>query len=130
MRRIAQNQRERDSAVRISEHINGHVVNGKASHLCYRPTTCKTRPAGQVRPATLFFPAREMFLNYNVNRPAACHRPPCHYTIEGLCCLPLHRLQTNVITTCSFFDNALLNARWIVWILINNDISVDRSFHL
>ena len=83
------------------------------------PTTCKTRPAGQVRPATLFCPAREMFLNYNVNRPAACHRPP-YYNIEGLCCLPLHRLKTNDITTFIFFDNALLNARWIVWILISN----------
>ena len=28
-----------------------------------RPTMCKTRPAGQVRPATRFCPAREMFLN-------------------------------------------------------------------
>ena len=87
--------------------------------------------ACRVRPATLFCPAREMFLNYNENRPAACHRPPLHYTIEGLSCLPLHRLKTNVITTFIFFDNALLNARWIVWILISNDIiSVDRSFHL
>ena len=48
-------------------------------HVCtavcrlHRPTTCKTRPAGQVRPATRFCPAREMFLNYNGNRPAACH---------------------------------------------------------
>ena len=48
------------------------------------PTTCKTRPAGRVRPATRFCPARELFLNYNGNRPAACHRPPLHYTIEGL----------------------------------------------
>ena len=29
----------------------------------YRATMCKTRPAGQVRPATRFCPAREMFLN-------------------------------------------------------------------
>ena len=79
-----------------------------------------------VRPATLFCPARELFLNYNGNRPAACHRPPLHYTIEGLSCLPLHRLKTNVITTFILFDNALLNARWIVWILISNGIC--RSF--
>ena len=98
--------------------------------LYFRPTTCKTRPAGRVRPATRFCPAREMFLNYNGNRPAACHRPPLHYTIEGLSCLPRHRLKTNVITTFIFFDNALLNAQWIVWILISTDISVDRSFHL
>ena len=83
-----------------------------------------------VRPATRFCPAREMFLNYNGNRPAACHRPPLHYTIEGLRCLPRHHLKTNVITTFIFFDNALLNAQWIVWILISTDISVDRSFHL
>ena len=94
-----------------------------------KPTTCKTRPAGRVRPATLFCPAREMFLNYNGNRPSACHRPQLHYTIEGLSCLRLHRLKTNVITTFIFVDNALLNARWIVWILISNDIFVDRSFH-
>ena len=52
----------------------------------HRATTCKTRPAGQVRPATRFCPAREMFLNYNGNRPAAFHWPPLHYTIdiEGL----------------------------------------------
>ena len=93
------------------------------------PTTCKTRPAGRVRPATLFCPAREMFLNYNGNRPSACHRPQLHYTIEGLSCLRLHRLKTNVIATFIFVDNALLNARWIVWILISNDIFVDRSFH-
>ena len=92
----------------------------------YIPTTCKTRPAGRVRPATLFCPARELFINYNGNRPAACIRPPLHYTIEGLNCLPLHRLKTNVITTFILFDNALLNARWIVWILISNDIC--RSF--
>ena len=42
---------------------------------------CKTRPAGQVRPATRFCPAREMFLKYNGNWPAAFHRPPIHYTI-------------------------------------------------
>ena len=74
-----------------------------------RPTTCKTRPAGRVRPATLFCPAREMFLNYNGNRPAACHRPPLHYTIEGLSCLPLHRLKTNVITTFVFFRQRSLD---------------------
>ena len=94
-----------------------------------RSTTCKTRPVGRVRPATLFCPAREMFLNYNGNRPSACHRPQLHYTIEGLSCLRLYRLKTNVITTFIFVDNALLNARWIVWILISNDIFVDRSFH-
>ena len=92
-----------------------------ASTSC-RPTTCKTRPAGRVRPATRFCPAHEMFLNYNGNRPAACHRPPLHYTIEGLSCLPRHRLKTNVITTFIFFDNALLNAQWTVWILISTDI--------
>ncbi len=36
MRRIAQNQREQYSAVRISEHINCHTVNWQASDLCYR----------------------------------------------------------------------------------------------
>ena len=87
---------------------------------------CKTRPAGRIRPATLSCPAREMCLNYNGNRPAACHRPPLHYTIDGLSCVPLHRLKTNVMTTIIFFDNALLNARWIVWIVISNDISVER----
>ena len=87
---------------------------------CCKPTTCKTRPAGRVRPATRFCPAREMFLNYNGNRPAACHRPPLHYTIEGLRCLPRHHLKTNVIATFIFFDNALLNAQWIVWILISS----------
>ncbi len=70
--------------------------------------------AGQVRPATRFCPAREMFLSYNGNRPAASHRPPLHYTInyciESLGCLPLHRLKTNVINNVRFFDNALLNA--------------------
>ena len=60
----------------------------------FKATTCKTRPAGRVRPATLFCPAREMLLNYNGNRPAACHRPPLHYTIESLSCLPLHRPAT------------------------------------
>ena len=112
-----------------------------------RSTTCKTRPAGRVRPATRFCPARDvaMFLNYNGNRPAACHRPPLHYTIEGLSCLPrVHRLKTNVITTFRFFlgktewgkeeedihKETFLNAQWIVWILISTDISVDRSFHL
>ena len=48
--------------------------------LISKPTTCKTRPAGQVRPATRFCPAREMFLNYNGDRPAACHCPPCTTT--------------------------------------------------
>ena len=69
-------------------------------------TTCKTRPAGRVRPATRFCPAREMFLSYNGNRPAASHRPPLHYTIhygiESLRCLPLHRLKTNVINNVRF----------------------------
>ena len=37
--------------------------------LCFIATTCKTRPAGRVRPATRFCPARKMFLNYNGNRP-------------------------------------------------------------
>ena len=103
-----------------------------SKNICASSTTtmCKTRPAGRVRPATRFCPAREMFLNYNGNRPAACHRPPLHYTIEGLRCLPRHHLKINVITTFIFFDNALLNAQWIVWILISTDISVDRSFHL
>ena len=77
-------------------------------------TKCKTRPAGRVRPATRFCPAREMFLSYNGNRPAASHRPPLHYTInygiESLGCLPFHRLKTNVINNVRFFDNALLNA--------------------
>ena len=119
-----------------SFHIRCHIVLRSISGLFYFgavwpiSTTCKTRPAGRVRPATRFCPAREMFLNYNGNRPAACHRPPLHYTIEGLSCLPRHRLKTNVITTFIFFDNALLNAQWIVWILISTDISVDRSFHL
>ena len=36
-----------------------------------KPTMCKTRPAGQVRPETRCCPAREMFLNYNTNRLAA-----------------------------------------------------------
>ena len=79
-----------------------------------RTTMCKTRPAGRVRPATRFCPAREMFLSYNGNRPAASHQPPLHYTnnygIESLGCLPLHRLKTNVINNVRFFDNALLNA--------------------
>ena len=79
-----------------------------------RAGMCKTRPAGRVRPATRFCPAREMFLSYNGNRPAASHRPPLHYTInygiESLGCLPLHRLMTNVINNVRFFDNALLNA--------------------
>ena len=70
--------------------------------------------AGRVRPATRFCPAREMFLSYNVNRPAASHRPPLHYTInydiESLGCLPLHRLKINVVNNVRFFDNALLNA--------------------
>ena len=107
-----------------------HNIHESRRRLSSTATMCKTRPAGRVRSATLFCPAREMFLNYNGNRPAACHRSPLHYTIEGLSRLPLHRLKTNVITTFIFFDNALLNARWIVWILISNDISVDRSFHL
>ena len=107
-----------------------HLERFQSNQSPFSATTCKTRPAGRVRPATLFCPAREMFLNYNGNRPAACHRPPLHYTIEGLNCLPLHRLKTNVITTFVFFVNDLLIARWIVWILISTDISVDRSFHL
>ena len=51
----------------------------------------------------------------------------------------LHHRGPKLFTTSStkdkrhnkvhFFDNALLNARWIVWILISNDICVDRSFH-
>ena len=45
----------------------------------FTSTMWKTRPAGRVWPATRFCPAREMFLNYNGNRPAACHRPPLHY---------------------------------------------------
>ena len=69
-------------------------------------TTCKTRPAGRVWPATRFCPAREMFLSYNGNRPTASHRPPLHYTInsgiESLGCLPLHRLKTNVINNVRF----------------------------
>ena len=81
---------------------------------CLRPTMCKTRPAGRVRPATRFCPAREMFLSYNGNRPAASHRPPLHYTnnygIGSLGCLLLHRLKTNVTNNVRFFDNALLNA--------------------
>ena len=54
--------------------------------------------------------------------------------------LTLHHRWPMLFTTSSpkdkrhnnahFFDNALGNARWIVWILISNDISVDRSFHL
>ena len=112
-------------------HLSSIGRSAGTCHLSSIATTCKTQPAARVRPMTLFGPAREMFLNYNENRPAVCHRPPLHYTIDGLSCLPLHRLKTNVITTFIFFDNALLNARWIVWILISNDIiSVDRSFHL
>ena len=117
----------------LRQHLDSHLQPPNVCPTCKRsftPTTCKTRPAGRVRPATLFCPAREMFLNNNGNRPAACHRSPLHYTIEGLSRLPLHRLKTNVVTTFIFFDNALLNARWIVWILISNDISVDHSFHL
>ncbi len=51
-------------------------TTSRAGIECSTTTMCKTRPAGQALPATLFCPAREMFLNYNVNRPAACHRPP------------------------------------------------------
>ncbi len=45
---------------------------------------CCTTTTSKTRPATRFCPAREMFLNYNGNRPAACHRTPLHYTVEGL----------------------------------------------
>ena len=56
---------------RHSDRNGSHVVS--VDELRCMPTTCKTRPAGQVRPATRFCPAREMFLNYNGDRPAACH---------------------------------------------------------
>ena len=115
---------QRAFSAHAARMLNAQPANGGCT-----ATTCKTRPAGRVRPATLFCPAREMFLNYNGNRPSACNRPQLHYTIEGLSCLRLHRLKTNVITTFIFVDNALLNARCIVWILISNDIFVDRSFH-
>ena len=70
----------------------------------FTPTTCKTRPAGQVWPATRFCPAREMFLNYNTNRPAACHRPPLPMMYHSrLRCLPLYRLKPNVINNVQFF---------------------------
>ncbi len=103
-------------------------ISANSTIICYsslrfrlsRSTTCKTRPAGRVRPATRFCPAREMFQSYNGNRPAASHRPPLHYTnnygIESLGCLLLHRLKTNVTNNVRFFDNALLNAWWIVYI--------------
>ena len=66
-------------------------------NLCLIPTTCKTRPT------TRFCPAREMFLNYNTNRPAACHRPPLPMMYHSrLRCLPLHRLKPNVINNVNF----------------------------
>ena len=79
--------------------ILGYRSSGKIG-VASRPTTCNTRPAGRVRPATRVCPAREIVLNYNGNRPAACHRPSLHH-VSGLSCLPLHRLKTNC------FDNAL-----------------------
>ena len=70
-------------------------------------TMCKTRPAGRVRPATRFCPAREMFLNYNGNRPRhAIDQPHTIYnrgSLSGLSCLPL---KTNVISI-SLFRNKI-----------------------
>ena len=78
----------------------------------FRPTTCKTRPADRVRPATRFCPAREMFLNYNGTGP----RRAIDHHVSGLSCVSLYRLKTFVLNNAHFycFDNALLNARWIV----------------
>ena len=79
-------------------------------------TTCKTRPAGRVRPASRFCPAREMFQNYNGNRPAAYFDHP--YTMYQAYVVKLikHRQKTFVLNNILFycFDKALLNPRWIV----------------
>ena len=83
-----------------------------SSGVCYvaiehsMATTCKTRPAGRVRPATRFCPAREMFLNYNGNRPAACHRPSLQH-VSGLSCLSLYRLKTFVLNNAHFRQRSL-----------------------
>ena len=92
-----------------SPNRNSAHASGYDARQLFSTTTCKTRPAGWVRPATRFCPARGMFLNDNGTWPAACHRPPLHYTIDGLRCLPLHRLNTNVINTVHFFRQL-----WIV----------------
>ena len=54
IRRIAQNQRERDSPVRISVHINCHIVNSQASHLCYRQWCIFSATYGYGRTSSLF----------------------------------------------------------------------------
>ena len=60
--------------------------------------------------ATRFCPARGMFLNYNTNRPAACHRPPLPVMHHSrLRCLPLHRLKPNVINNVKFFVDMISN---------------------
>ena len=104
----------------------GHCLRRERNHsgaISLRPTTCKTRPAGRVRPASRFCPAREVFLNYNGNRPAACHRPPLHHMYRPKL-LTKHRLKTFVLNNVLFycFDNAILNPRWIV----NTDYQYSR----
>ena len=117
--------------VQLQQRACEHVCL-RACHDYIRPiaTTCNTRPAGRVRPATRFCPAREIFLSYNGNRPAASHRPPLHYTInygiESLGCLPLHRLKTNVINNVRFVRQRSLERMMdcVYWIAIH----IWRSF--
>ena len=82
---------------------------------CYtcRSTTCKRRPAGRVRPATRFCPAREIVLNYNGNWPAACHRPPLRLRF-----FRPNRLKTTLI--CFTVSTMLSCMHDGLWILISN----------
>ena len=64
-------------------------------------TTCKTRPAGRVRPVTRICPAREMSLNHNGNRPTACHRSPLHILQIHYTRIPTTQRPTLHYTTCT-----------------------------
>ena len=83
-----------------------NLTQNKSQTQRARATTCKTRPAGRVRLATRFCPVREMFLNYNGNRPAACHRPSLQH-VSGLSCLSFYRLKTFVLNNAHFRQRSL-----------------------
>ena len=74
VRRMLESKKGNLKQSKALPHMSGSAVRRQLmARFCARSraTTCKTRPAGRVRPATRLCPAREMFLDYNGNRPAA-----------------------------------------------------------